>query len=67
VIREIVKKNENVMDRRDPEVLVSPVSSKQLSLKVFFWCKDFNKVPFTTGEVQSDLYQYLDSKGLIPE
>ncbi len=66
-IREIVKKNENVLDRRDPEVLISNVSAKQLSLKIFFWCKDFNKVPFTTGEVQSDIYQYLESKNLIPE
>jgi small-conductance mechanosensitive channel len=67
VIREIVKKNDNVLDRRDPEVLTSNISSKQLSLKIFFWCKDFNKVPFTTGEVQSDVYQYLESKNLIPE
>lgn len=66
-IRKIVKQNDNVLDRRDPEVLISNVSTKQLSLKVFFWCKDFNKVPFTTSEVQSAIYQYLDGKSLIPE
>jgi small-conductance mechanosensitive channel len=66
-ISEIVKKNDNVLDRRDPEVLISPISSKQLSLKVFFWCKDFNKIPVTTGEVQSEIYQYLETKNLIPE
>jgi small-conductance mechanosensitive channel len=61
-IRDIVKANENVLDQRDPEVLISNISSKQLSLKVFFWCKDFNNVPLTTGQVQSAIYQYLESK-----
>lgn len=61
-IRDIVKANENVLDQRDPEVLISNISSKQLSLKVYFWCKDFNKVPLTSGEVQSAIYQYLESK-----
>ena len=66
-IRDIVKKNDNVLDHRDPEVLLNPISSKQLSLRVFFWCKDFNKVPFTTNEVQSDIYRYLESKNLLAE
>jgi potassium efflux system protein len=66
-IREIIKKNDNVLDRRDPEVLISNVTARQLSLRIFFWCKDFNKVPFTTSEVQSDIYQYLESKSLIAE
>jgi small-conductance mechanosensitive channel len=66
-IRDIVKANENVLDRRDPEVLISNISSKQLLLKVFFWCKDFNKVTFTTGEVQSAIYQYLESKEIVVE
>ena len=64
-IRGIVKQNDNVLDRRDPEVLISNISAKQLSLKIFFWCKDFNKVPFTTGEVQSAIYQYLESRHLV--
>ena len=64
-IREIVKKNDNVLERREPEVLLNPVSSKQFSLRVFFWCKDFNKVPSTTGEVQSDIYRYLESRNLL--
>jgi potassium efflux system protein len=66
-IRGIVKRNDNVIDRRDPEVMQSPLNSKQLQLKVFFWCKDYNKVTYTTGQVQSDIYQYLESKGLITD
>jgi potassium efflux system protein len=66
-IQNIVKQNENVLDRRDPEVLISNITAKQLSLRIFFWCKDFNKVPLTTSEVQSDIYQYLESKSLIAE
>lgn len=66
-IRDVVRKNDNVLERRDPEVLVSNINSRQLSLKLYFWCKDFNRVPFTTGEVQSAVYQYLESKDLVPE
>ena len=64
-IRDIIKKKDNVLELRDPEVLLNPVNSKQLSLRIFFWCKDFNKVPFTSGEVQSDIYRYLESKSLL--
>jgi potassium-dependent mechanosensitive channel len=67
VIRDIVKKNDNVLDRRDPEVLLSPLTSKQQALRLYFWCKDFNKVPVTTSEVQSAVYQYLESKNLLVE
>lgn len=66
-IRDIVKKNDNVLDRRDPEVLLSPLTSKQQALRLYFWCKDFNKVPVTTSEVQSAVYQYLESKNLLVE
>ncbi len=63
-IGEIVKANPNVLERRDPEVLISTINSKQKAIKVFFWCKDFNKIPFTTGEVQSAIYQHLEAKGI---
>jgi potassium efflux system protein len=66
-IRDLVKANANVLERRDPEVLISPISSKQLSLKIYFWCKEFNQVPFTTGEVQSAIYEYFEAKGIAVE
>ena len=66
-VRDIVKRNDNVLERRDPEVLLSPLTSKQVQLKIFFWCKDFNKVPLTTGQVQSEIYQYLESKNILVE
>jgi potassium efflux system protein len=64
-IRDTVKANPNVLERRDPEVLISTINSKQLAIKVFFWCKDFDKISFTTGEVQSAIYQHLEAKGII--
>jgi potassium efflux system protein len=66
-IRDIVKANSNVLDRRDPEVLISNITAKQLSLKIFFWCKEFNLVPLATSEVQSAIYQYLEAKGIAAE
>ena len=63
-IRDIIKANPHVLDRKDPEVLVSPVSSKTLEIRVMFWCVDFNKTTLTSGEVRNSIYQYLETNGV---
>ncbi|HEX3934045.1 MAG TPA: mechanosensitive ion channel domain-containing protein, partial [Puia sp.] len=64
-IKELVRKHPNVLDRRDPEVLINTVSSKAEELRVYFWIKDITKTAYTTGEIRTSIYQLLDSKGLI--
>jgi len=64
-VMEVVKKNPNVLDRRDPEVLVTTTGAKTQELKVYFWVKDITKTPFTTGEVRTNLYHYFDEKGIL--
>lgn len=66
-IRDTIKANPNVLDRRDPVVQISTINSKQMAIKVFFWCKDFDQITFTTGEVQSAIYQHLEAKGITVE
>jgi len=64
-IVEVVKKNSNVLDRRDPEVMVTTTGAKTLEVKVYFWIKDIVKTPNTTGEIRTSLYHYFDEKGII--
>ena len=64
-VMEAVKKNPNVLDRRDPEVLITTTGAKTQELKVYFWVKDITKTPFTTGEVRTSLYHYFDEKGIL--
>ncbi|HEY4108090.1 mechanosensitive ion channel family protein [Puia sp.] len=64
-IRDVVKKHPNVLDRRDPEVMINTLTSKTEELKVYFWIKDITKTPYTTGEIRTSIYQLLDQKGII--
>lgn len=64
-IKALVKQHPNVLDRRDPEVLLNAVSSKAEELRVYFWIKDITKTAYTTGEIRNSIYQLLDQKGLV--
>lgn len=64
-IKALVRKHPNVLDRRDPETMLNTVSSKAEELRVYFWIKDITKTPYTTGEIRTQIYQLLDSKGLV--
>jgi potassium efflux system protein len=63
-IKEIVLKNPNVLEQRQPEVMMNTISSKTIELKIFFWIKDFNKGNLTSGEVKAAIYEHLEKKGL---
>jgi len=64
-IVEVVKKHPNVLERRDPEVMITTTGSKTLEMKVYFWVKDIVKTPYTTGEIRTSLYRYFDDKGIV--
>jgi potassium-dependent mechanosensitive channel len=64
-IKELVRKHPNVLDRREPEVILNAVSSKADELRVYFWIKDITKTAYTTGEIRTSIYQLLDQKGLV--
>ncbi|HVS96655.1 MAG TPA: mechanosensitive ion channel domain-containing protein [Puia sp.] len=63
-IRELVKHHPNVLDRRDPEVIINTISSKSEQLMVYFWIKDITRSAYTTGELRTGIYRYLDEKGI---
>jgi potassium efflux system protein len=64
-IKDLVRQNPNVLDRREPEVMINAVSTKSSELKIYFWIKDITKTPYTTGEIRTSIYHYLDEKGIV--
>ena len=63
-IKQIILKKPNVMNQKEPEIMMDTASSKNIELKIFFWIKDFNQGPITSAEVKAEIYQYLEKKGL---
>ena len=63
-IKEIIKANPNVLDRREPEVLLNNISSKTIEIKIFFWSKDFSKTTLTAGDVRTQIYEHFEKKGI---
>ncbi|HMH24569.1 MAG TPA: mechanosensitive ion channel domain-containing protein [Puia sp.] len=64
-IKAIVKKNHNVLEQRDPEVMLNTVSSKSMELKVYFWVNDITQTGKTSAEIRTEVYQYLETKGVV--
>lgn len=64
-IKDIVRHHPNVIDRRDPEIIVGTVSSKTEEIRVYFWIKDVTKSAYTAGEIKTSIYRYLDEKGIV--
>jgi small-conductance mechanosensitive channel len=63
-IKQIILKNSNVMNQKEPEIMMDTASSKNMELKIYFWIKDFNQGNVTSAEVKAEIYQYLEKKGL---
>jgi potassium-dependent mechanosensitive channel len=64
-IKEMVRQNPNVLDRRDPEVMINTLTAKTEELRVYFWIKDITRTPYTTSEVKTGIYELLDQKGIV--
>ncbi|HEX4849734.1 MAG TPA: mechanosensitive ion channel domain-containing protein, partial [Puia sp.] len=66
-IKKVIHDDHNVIQSRDPEIIISPVNTKTMELKVFFWVTDFNKETITSEEVRTSIYRYLESKGMVAD
>lgn len=63
-IIEIIKSNEQVVERREITVILSNVSSKKTEIRIYFWCQDFSKVSSISEEVQNAIYLHMEKKGI---
>lgn len=66
-IRDIIRNHPNVLESRDPEIVLNTITSKSMEVKVFFWCKDIGKAALTSGEIRTGIYDYLEQKGITVE
>ena len=64
-IKDIVLKNENVIQEKAPEITITNLNSKNIELKILFWTKDFNKSAASAESIKAAVYQYLESKGIV--
>ena len=64
-IKDIIRQNSNVLERREPEVIINSLTSKTEEIKVYFWIKDISKSQFTTSEIRTSIYRHLDDKGIV--
>ncbi|HTI09987.1 MAG TPA: mechanosensitive ion channel domain-containing protein, partial [Puia sp.] len=63
-IKKIISSNPNVLERREPEVILNSLSSKTVEIKVYFWSKDFGKTSLTAGDIRTAIYEHLDKQGI---
>ncbi|HXB30026.1 MAG TPA: mechanosensitive ion channel domain-containing protein [Puia sp.] len=64
-IKDIVLKNENVLSERAPDITITNLNSKNMELKILFWTKEFNKSNASAETIKAEVYQYLESKGIV--
>jgi len=64
-IKEIVKKNSNVLQVREPQIMLNALNSKTSELRVYFWINDVTKTQYTSGELRTSIYRLLDQQGIV--
>lgn len=63
-IKDLIRKNENILDRRDTEVILNQLNSKTIELKAVFWCRDIARSGKTGVEIRTAIIQYLEQQGI---
>jgi potassium-dependent mechanosensitive channel len=63
-IKEIIKKNPNVVTTRDPEIFMNTINSKTIELKIYYWNKDFGNMVPALAEIRTAVHKYLEDKGI---
>ena len=66
-LKKVISEHHDVLQAREPEIIINPVNSKTSELKIFFWIDDFARETIIAGEVRRSVYEYLESKGLVLE
>jgi len=64
-IREIVKSNPNVLQQREPQILLNALNSKTSELRVYCWINDVTRTQNTSGELRTSIYRFLDEQGIV--
>lgn len=63
-LKELIAANEQVMARKEVEIIMNLVSASSMSVRIAFWCKDIVKVPVVEAEINNAIYNYFEQKGI---
>lgn len=63
-LKEIIAANEQVMGRREVEIIMNPVSASAMSVRIAFWCLDIMKTDEVEAAINTAIYQYFEQKGI---
>jgi potassium efflux system protein len=64
-IREIVKKHPNVLQQREPQIVLNALNSKTSELRVYCWINDVTRTQNTSAELRTSIYRFLDEQGIV--
>jgi len=60
----ILKSLEDVVDKKEPEILINTVTSQSTQLKIYFWCDNVTVRDKTRSEAYSAVSKYLEGEGI---
>ncbi|MEO6894986.1 MAG: mechanosensitive ion channel domain-containing protein [Ginsengibacter sp.] len=61
-ITNILKSLEDVVKKKEPEILINTVTSQSTQLKIYFWCDDITVRDKSRSEAYSAVSKYLEEK-----
>jgi len=61
-IMKIIRSSPHVVAEKEPEILISTVTSQSTQLKIYFWCEDFTQRELARSEVYSAISKYLEEQ-----
>jgi small-conductance mechanosensitive channel len=53
-----------VVIKKEPEILISTVTSQSTQLKIYFWCDDVTVRDKTRSEAYAAVSKYLEGEGI---
>jgi len=60
----IIQTLPDTLQKKEPEILISNLTSQSCQLKILFWCKDISRSEFARSEAYGAIYKYLEGKGI---
>jgi small-conductance mechanosensitive channel len=60
----ILKSIDDVVIKKEPEILISTVTSQSTQLKIYFWCDDVTVRDKTRSEAYAAVSKYLEGEGI---
>lgn len=66
-LKELIIANEQVLGRREVEIIMNLVSAGAMSVRIAFWCRDIMKVSVVEAEINNAIYNYFEQKGIVTQ